>query len=110
MTAKLKTTQAQFMGIASALVQQMDDSGKFKGCEFEIDPKMRSVRFNLTRTVMYYPTSSIWQIQSQKFEGDMARFIQWMDLFYNEQVIDTTVEVRTMMTRREKEAVQRGKL
>lgn len=98
------------MELASALTNQMADLSVFAGLNFEIDPKMRSVRFMTNNgTVMYYPTRSLWQYKQQVFESNMGEFIKWMTEFYgNDRVLQD--HRRHGATRREKEARVRGTL
>lgn len=105
---KVKTTEGQFMELASALTNQMADIPTFGGLSFEIDPRMRSVRFTTSNgTVMYYPARNLWQYKQQVFESDMAEFIKWMEAFIGDDRI-LQQHRRHGPTRRQAEAKVRG--
>ena len=105
---KVRTTESQFMELASALTNQMADNPVFKGLSFEIDPRMRSVRFATNvGTVMYYPARNLWQYKQQVFEADMAEFIKWIEAFIGEDRV-MQEHRRHGPTRRQKEARVRG--
>lgn len=107
---KARTTESQFMELASALTNQMADAGVFSGLNFEIDPKVRSIRFSTNNgVVMYYPASNIWQYKQMTFESNTADFIGWMKEFYGNDRIKRD-HLRVGPTRRERERKRHGTL